>query len=40
MWEGLEQDLNYNVMISQRGILNLDPFLTRSAMPLSGAATR
>jgi sarcosine oxidase subunit beta len=23
MWEGLEQDLNYNAMVSQRGIVNL-----------------
>ncbi|KJS38446.1 MAG: sarcosine oxidase subunit beta [Rhodospirillaceae bacterium BRH_c57] len=23
LWEGLEQDLNYNTMVSQRGILNL-----------------
>ncbi|THH36238.1 sarcosine oxidase subunit beta family protein [Aliishimia ponticola] len=23
LWEGLEQDLNYNVMLSQRGIINL-----------------
>ncbi|WP_118138188.1 sarcosine oxidase subunit beta family protein [Oceanicella sp. SM1341] len=23
LWEGLEQDLNYNVMMSQRGVLNL-----------------
>ena len=23
LWEGLEQDLNYNVMVSQRGIVNL-----------------
>jgi heterotetrameric sarcosine oxidase beta subunit len=23
LWEGLEQDLNYNTMISQRGVLNL-----------------
>jgi methylglutamate dehydrogenase subunit A len=23
LWEGLEQDINYNVMVSQRGILNL-----------------
>jgi len=23
LWEGLEQDLNYNAMVSQRGILNL-----------------
>ncbi len=24
LWEGLEQDLNYNAMVSQRGILNLN----------------
>src|SRR5213592_4967432 len=23
LWEGLEQDLNYNTMVSQRGVLNL-----------------
>ena len=23
LWEGLEQDVNYNAMVSQRGILNL-----------------
>src|ERR1700684_1487495 len=23
LWEGLEQDLNYNAMVSQRGVLNL-----------------
>ena len=23
LWEGLEQDINYNAMISQRGVLNL-----------------
>src|SRR3984885_13852801 len=23
LWEGLEQDLNYNSMVSQRGVLNL-----------------
>ncbi|MEI9963335.1 MAG: FAD-dependent oxidoreductase [Caulobacteraceae bacterium] len=23
LWEGLEQELNYNVMVSQRGVLNL-----------------
>src|SRR5437588_4535644 len=23
LWEGLEQDLNYNMMVSQRGVLNL-----------------
>ena len=25
LWEGLEQDFNYNAMISQRGIINLFP---------------
>jgi heterotetrameric sarcosine oxidase beta subunit len=45
LWEGLEQDLNYNAMISQRGILNLihsdaqrDAFIRRgNAMILNGA---
>ena len=45
LWEGLEQDFNYNAMISQRGILNLihsdpqrDAFMRRAnAMRLSGA---
>lgn len=45
LWEGLEQDLNYNAMVSQRGILNLvhtdaqrDAFLRRgNAMILNGA---
>ncbi len=45
MWEGLEQNLNYNAMISQRSILNLfhsdpqrDAFVRRAnAMILSGA---
>ena len=45
LWEGLEQDFNYNAMISQRGILNLihsdaqrDAFARRAnAMRLSGA---
>ncbi|MGR3572819.1 sarcosine oxidase subunit beta family protein [Brevirhabdus sp.] len=45
LWEGLEQDLNYNAMVSQRGILNLfhnDPqrdAATRrgNAMRLNGA---
>ena len=23
LWEGPEQDLNYNAMVSQRGVLNL-----------------
>src|SRR4030095_11609523 len=23
LWEGLERDLNYNAMVSQRGVLNL-----------------
>ena len=45
LWEGLEQDFNYNAMVSQRGILNLihndpqrDAFARRgNAMHLSGA---
>ena len=45
LWEGLEQDFNYNAMVSQRGILNLfhsdpqrDAFVRRgNAMHLAGA---
>ncbi|WP_120635042.1 sarcosine oxidase subunit beta family protein [Ruegeria sp. EL01] len=45
LWEGLEQDLNYNAMVSQRGILNLfhsdgqrDAYTRRgNAMILNGA---
>lgn len=45
LWEGLEQDLNYNAMVSQRGVLNLchsdaqrDAFRRRgNAMILNGA---
>ncbi len=45
LWEGLEQDFNYNAMVSQRGILNLfhsdpqrDAFVRRgNAMRLAGA---
>lgn len=45
LWEGLEQDLNYNAMVSQRGILNLchsdgqrDAYRLRgNAMRLHGA---
>ena len=45
LWEGLEQDFNYNAMISQRGILNLahtdgqrDAYIRRgNAMILNGA---
>ena len=45
LWEGFEQDLNYNAMVSQRGILNLyhndaqrDAFIRRgNAMRLAGA---
>ena len=45
LWENLEQDLNYNAMVSQRGILNLihsdpqrDAFVRRgNAMRLNGA---
>ena len=45
LWEGLEQDFNYNAMVSQRGILNLihtdaqrDAFIRRgNAMILNGS---
>lgn len=45
LWENLEQELNYNVMVSQRGIVNLihsdaqrDAYVRRgNAMRLSGA---
>ena len=45
LWEGLEQDINYNAMVSQRGILNLchsdaqrDAYVRRgNAMLLAGA---
>ena len=45
LWEGLERDLNYNAMVSQRGILNLyhsdpqrDAYVRRgNAMRLHGA---
>ncbi len=45
LWEGLEQELNYNAMVSQRGVLNLyhsdgqrDAFARRgNAMRLHGA---
>ncbi|UDL96049.1 sarcosine oxidase subunit beta family protein [Lichenihabitans sp. PAMC28606] len=45
LWEGLEQDINYNAMVSQRGVLNLfhsdaqrDAFAYRgNAMRLHGA---
>ena len=45
LWEGLEQDFNYNAMVSQRGILNLyhsdgqrDAYARRgNAMALTGA---
>ncbi|QEL21608.1 sarcosine oxidase subunit beta family protein [Bosea sp. F3-2] len=44
LWEGLEQDLNYNAMVSQRGVINLyhsdaqrDAFARRgNAMRLAG----
>src|SRR6476619_2273699 len=44
LWEGLEQDINYNAMVSQRGVLNLfhsdqqrDAFARRgNAMRLHG----
>jgi len=45
LWEGLEQDVNYNAMVSQRGIINLyhsdgqrDAYIRRgNAMHLHGA---
>ena len=45
LWEGLEQDLNYNAMVSQRGVLNLyhsdaqrDSYRRRgNAMVMAGA---
>jgi heterotetrameric sarcosine oxidase beta subunit len=45
LWEGLEQDLNYNAMVSQRGVLNLyhsdaqrDAYARRgNAMRINGA---
>ncbi len=45
LWEGLEQDINYNAMVSQRGVLNLchndsqeDAYARRgNAMRLNGA---
>ncbi len=45
LWEGLEQDFNYNAMVSQRGIINLyhsdgqrDSYVRRgNAMRLAGA---
>jgi sarcosine oxidase subunit beta len=45
LWEGLEQELNYNTMVSQRGVLNLfhsdaqrDAYVRRgNAMRLAGA---
>lgn len=45
LWEGLEQDFNYNAMVSQRGVLNLahtdaqrDAYTRRgNAMKLNGA---
>ncbi|MEM1128956.1 MAG: sarcosine oxidase subunit beta family protein [Pseudomonadota bacterium] len=48
LWEGLEQELNFNAMVSQRGIVNLfhtdaqrDAFRRRgNAMRLSGADAR
>ncbi|NMG41458.1 sarcosine oxidase subunit beta family protein [Chelativorans sp. ZYF759] len=48
LWEGLEQELNFNAMVSQRGIINLfhtdaqrDAFRRRgNAMILAGAGAR
>ena len=45
LWEGLEQELNYNVMMSQRGVLNLchsdgqfDAFARRGTTRSPGAS--
>ena len=48
LWEGLEQEINFNAMVSQRGVLNLahsdaqrDAYMRRgNAMHLSGAGGR
>ncbi len=40
LWEGLEQDLNYNAMVSQRGVAQPLSFRRASATPLPGAAMR
>jgi sarcosine oxidase subunit beta len=41
LWEGLEQDLNYNAMVSQRGVLNLfHSEGTRNAAARRGNAMR
>src|SRR5215468_11716971 len=41
LWEGLEQDLNYNTMVSQRGVLNLHHSdLQRDAFARRGNAMR
>ena len=39
LWEGLEQDLNYNAMVSQRGVLNLFQIRQPPATPPPAAAT-
>ena len=39
LWEGLEQDLNYNAMVSQRGVLNLY-HSDASATPMRDVAMR
>ena len=41
LWEGLEQDLNYNAMVSQRGVINLfHTEATRNAAVRRGNAMR
>ena len=39
LWEGLEQDLNYNAMVSAARRAQPLPLATRSATPSPGAAT-
>ena len=40
LWEGLEQDLNYNAMVSQRGVLNLCHHRRAARRLCAGAAMR
>ena len=37
LWESLSQDINYNVMLSQRGVLNLGSLLAGHAGPVRAA---
>ena len=39
LWEGLSQELNYNTMVSQRGVPQRVPFGPAARTPMRGAAT-